>query len=461
MKKTENPVALVANGYSSGSPSGSTSPSLSLSPTSSDARSDTETKNSMKLHLDSSVNLVTRADSTSLSSSKRTHRVVFTGGPCAGKTTSINRIKSFFESIGWKVFCVPETATFLLSSGILFYDLNDETRINFQENLMKTLLQVEDSVNEIAKFYNFQHERNCVIIYDRGAMDPVAYLHSDEWETLKLRNPAWNEVDLRDNRYDQIVHLVTAANGAEQFYSLENNITRTESIEVAREIDEKCSKAWLGHPCMDVIDNCTQFDLKVNRALQAVCERIGLDLKGFEAGNKKRKYLIKELPDDSLFPSYQELNVVHNYLISNVPNVQARIRKSGQAGNWSYSYAVRQYNENGQSVETRRQVDRREYAILTKTIDSSHWTVYQRRRCFLWNRRYFRIDQFEEPCNPSCRGLIILSTRAVGDDSLKLPSFIKIEKEISDEPYYSMFNLSLKSLPNGISNSNSNNKQNV
>ena len=39
---------------------------------------------------------------------------------------------------------------------------------------MKTLLQVEDSVNEIAKFYNLQHERTCVIIYDRGAMDPVA-----------------------------------------------------------------------------------------------------------------------------------------------------------------------------------------------------------------------------------------------------------------------------------------------
>ena len=115
-----------------------------------------------------------------------------------------------------------------------------------------------------------------------------------------MRNPSWNEVDLRDNRYDQIVHLVTAANGAEQFYSLENNITRTETIEVARAIDEKCSKAWLGHPCMDVIDNCTQFDLKVSRALQAVCERIGLNLEGFEAGNRKRKYLIKVLPDDSV-----------------------------------------------------------------------------------------------------------------------------------------------------------------
>lgn len=39
-------------------------------------------------------------------------------------------------------------------------------------------------------------------------MDPVAYLDEEDWEILKQRNPAWNEVDLRDNRYDQIIHLV-------------------------------------------------------------------------------------------------------------------------------------------------------------------------------------------------------------------------------------------------------------
>ena len=32
----------------------------------------------------------------------------------------------------------------------------------------------------------------------------------EEWGMLKSKNPNWNEVDLRDNRYDQIVHLVSA-----------------------------------------------------------------------------------------------------------------------------------------------------------------------------------------------------------------------------------------------------------
>jgi thymidylate kinase len=59
----------------------------------------------------------------------RMHRVVLTGGPCAGKTTSMNRIRSFFEKVGWKVFTVPETATILLSTGIHFYDLANHSKL--------------------------------------------------------------------------------------------------------------------------------------------------------------------------------------------------------------------------------------------------------------------------------------------------------------------------------------------
>ncbi len=105
---------------------------------------------------------------------KRIHRVVFTGGPCAGKTTSVNRIKNFFENIGWKVLTVPETATFILSSGVLFSDLDALAKTEFQENLLKTLLQTENSINKAAEYYNNEMQKNVLIIYDRGAMDPVA-----------------------------------------------------------------------------------------------------------------------------------------------------------------------------------------------------------------------------------------------------------------------------------------------
>jgi len=372
---------------------------------------------------------------------KRIHRVVLTGGPCAGKTTSINRIRNFFENIGWKAFCVPETASVLLSSGILFYDLGEHT-MNFQENLLKTLLQIEDTINETVKYYHNEMNQNCIVIYDRGAMDPVAYLEENDWNCLKAKNSTWNEVDLRDNRYDQIIHLITAANGAEQFYVLENNSCRTEGIEKARQIDQKCARAWVGHPYFDVIDNCTEFEEKIARVLQAVCERIGLQIKGFDVGNRKRKFLVKTVPDATQFPKYQDFNVVHNYLVSSIPQLQARIRKRGQENVWSYTYTIRN-KEDAQTVETRTQIDKREYSMLSKTIDTSHYTIYKVRRCFEWRHQYFQLDMYEEPCKPSCRGLTILTTYCM-DKDLVLPNFIQLEKEITDDPDYSMFNLSKK-----------------
>jgi hypothetical protein len=37
----------------------------------------------------------------------------------------------------------------------------------------------------------------------------------------------WNSVELRDNRYNHIVHMVSAANGAEDFYSTEVRLKMT------------------------------------------------------------------------------------------------------------------------------------------------------------------------------------------------------------------------------------------
>ena len=55
---------------------------------------------------------------------------MLTGGPCGGKTTGQAHLATFFESLGWKVFRVPETATVLMSGGIAFGDLNEE-QVNY------------------------------------------------------------------------------------------------------------------------------------------------------------------------------------------------------------------------------------------------------------------------------------------------------------------------------------------
>lgn len=81
----------------------------------------------------------------------RVYKIVLTGGPCGGKTTGQSRLSTFFENLGWKVFRVPETATVLLSGGIKFSDLTPEEGVTFQENLLKSMLQIENTFFSLGK----------------------------------------------------------------------------------------------------------------------------------------------------------------------------------------------------------------------------------------------------------------------------------------------------------------------
>ena len=58
----------------------------------------------------------------------------------------------------------------------------------------------------------------------------------EQWENILARNNL-NEEEIRDNRYDQVIHMVSAAKGAEQFYTIKHHATRSEGIELARERD--------------------------------------------------------------------------------------------------------------------------------------------------------------------------------------------------------------------------------
>jgi hypothetical protein len=76
---------------------------------------------------------------------------------------------------------------------------------------------------------------------------------------------------LRDNRYDAVLHLVTAADGAEKFYASLNNEARYESVSEAVEKDKRLREAYLGHRNWHIIDNQVEdFNKKISRAKEAV-----------------------------------------------------------------------------------------------------------------------------------------------------------------------------------------------
>ncbi|KRK00002.1 TRPL translocation defect protein 14 isoform X4 [Drosophila yakuba] len=375
---------------------------------------------------------------------KRVYKIVLTGGPCGGKTTGQSRLCTFFENLGWKVFRVPETATVLLSGGVKFSDLTEKEAYKFQENLIRTMVQIENTYFELGNSSN----RNCLIICDRGVMDASAYISKDKWEKMMAGNK-WNPVEMRDNRYNQILHLVSAANGAEDFYSTEDHACRSEGVDLARELDYKSAAAWVGHPYFDVIDNSTNFETKMNRMIESVCQKLGIDIGDrLQATSRKLKYLVALLPPDSEFPPFQDFDVVHHYLQSAGPKVQARLRKRGQKNHWSYIHTQRRPNVHGQArIEVKTQLTHRDYMNLLAQRDDAHFTIYKKRRCFLINNQYFQLDIYKEPGHPRCKGLVLLETySSLTGDALKncMPKFLNIVKEVTGDPDYSMFNLSLK-----------------
>ena len=87
---------------------------------------------------------LTRGNSI-ITDSKTVQKFVFTGGPCGGKTTSLERVRAFLGQYGIRVYVVPEAATMMWTNGIAPTDMkNGDDWVNFQATLMRLQFHLED-----------------------------------------------------------------------------------------------------------------------------------------------------------------------------------------------------------------------------------------------------------------------------------------------------------------------------
>lgn len=376
---------------------------------------------------------------------KRIHKLVLTGGPCGGKTTGQARLATFFENLGWKVFRVPETATILMSGGISFGELNNEQVLDFQEHLVVTMMALEDTYFSMAE----KCDQNVLIIADRGVMDASAFIDRDAWDRI-LNKLSLEDIEISDNRYNHVVHMQSAANGAERFYTTEDHAARFEGLEMARERDRKAMEAWRDHPYVDIIDNRSDFDAKIDRLIDLVVRRIGINVGDrFKANSRKVKFLVSLLPKDEDFPvKFTDFQVVHHYLHSAQKGYQTRLRKRVRNGRPTYTFTVRKPELQGQTVELKQPCSQRDYINLLTHRDDSHLPVFKTRRCFLYQNQQYQLDMYRAPCHSRCKGLILLETFTTLEDSEIIPSlppFLKVVRNVTGDPAFSMYNLSIRS----------------
>ena len=349
-------------------------------------------------------------------------KIVITGGPCAGKSTAMSRIQEEFKQMGYTVLFVPETATELITGGVAPWTCG--TNAEYQTFQLRLQLEKEKIFEQAARTMKGE---KFLIVCDRGALDNKAYMEPFEFEQA-IKSINSNEIELRDN-YAAVFHLVTAAKGAEEFYSNENNPARTEDIKSAAILDDKLISAWTGHPHLRVIDNSCSFEEKIKRLIAEIASFLGEP----EPYEIERKYLI-EYPDISWLesnPTCERVEIIQTYLKSKKGD-EIRVRQRGIDGNYVYFQTIKRKITDVKRVEIERRLSKEEYLELLMESDTAKHQIRKTRYCLTYNNQYFEIDVY-----PFWNDKAIVELELSDENTpIIFPEHIKVIKEVTDDEYY-------------------------
>ena len=358
------------------------------------------------------------------SDEKRITKIVVTGGPCAGKTTAMSWIQNAFTKMGYAVLFVDETATQLITGGASPW-LSTSNR-DFQLQLIRLQQAKETAFTEIGKTLK---ESKILIVCDRAVMDNCAYMSVQEFSWgMKMMNAS--KVSLRD-QYDAVFHLVTAAKGAEKYYTLSNNEARTETVEEASALDDRLIAAWTGHPHFRIIDNSSGFEEKMLRLIREITSFLG-EPAPMEI---ERKFLIARPDLQALekLPNCERVDIVQTYLRSGDPSEELRIRQRGSDGNYIYFMTRKRKTGGIGRVEIEERLSQEEYVSLMVEADPAFRPIYKTRYCLSENGLYYEIDIY-----PEWKDKAVMEIELHREDQeILFPKQIDVIREVTGDPAYS------------------------
>ena len=353
---------------------------------------------------------------------KKVKRIVITGGPCGGKTTALEKISKTFREMGYQVILVNETATELIQDGIRPFGDSKLDLIDFQRLVLDAQLKKE-AIRE--RSASMSRNENIIILYDRGILDNRAYLTDEEFKKIAEEENI-KEADIIP-RYDLVLHLVTAADGAVEYYTLSNNKARTESVEEAIRIDQKTIDSWTSHPNFRVIGNTTGFNEKINRAINYIREEVGekevsheekylVDINGIDIASINTHLVRQEIEEFVTRYEYGENEMYRKTTIDNASYYTCTVMKNAN-------------NPTSRSTKY-RVISEEEY--FDKLKNSNFEPLQKVRYNFIYEKDRYRLDIYNQP-----NGLVILEKDITEESNNFLPKFISPKKNITgDMDYY-------------------------
>ena len=314
----------------------------------------------------------------------RIRKIVLTGGPSAGKTTGLSWIQNAFSKLGYTVLYVPETATELISGGVTPWTCG--TNLDYQKGQMRLQLEKEKVFERAAQSMNAE---KILIVCDRGALDNRAYMDAREFAAV-LADIGMTEEQLL-GRYGAVFHMVTAAKGAEEFYTFENNAARYETAEQARALDDRLIAAWSKHPYLRVIDNDRDFGEKLKCLIGEIRSFLGEP----DLLEIKRRYLIA-YPDVALLeslPGCRKAEMVQTWLFS-LRGEDLRLRERREKDTSFYYKSYKRRIPDGRQIQVEEPLTREEYGDLLLEADPAKRPLRKTRYGITHDGRYFEVDVY-------------------------------------------------------------------
>ncbi len=222
---------------------------------------------------------------------------------------------------------------------------------------------------------------------------------------------------------------MTAAKGAEDFYTTANNAARTETVEEAAALDDKLIAAWTGHPHFRVIDNASNFENKMKRLIAEISSFLGEP----EPLEIERKYLI-EYPDRSWLesiPNCQRIEIIQTYLKTDSSD-EVRVRQRGIDGHYIFFQTIKRRIDDVKRVEIERRLSKNEYLRLLMDADTAKRPIRKTRYCLTHENQYFEIDVY-----PFWQDQAIAEIELSDENTeIRFPKQIKVIKEVTDDERY-------------------------
>lgn len=356
--------------------------------------------------------------------------IVLTGGPCAGKTTALSIVHDYFSKLGWRVITVPEEATNIILSGFHLDDCDDP--IVFQK------LVTGGHINRLLWYQDYVMSARLdkvLLVCDRGACDNKAYIGQDLFNQV-LSSLMFSEAGIH-GLYGAVFHLVTAADGAEEFYTLGNNDARSESPEQARELDLATQNAWVGHPHLRIIKNEGSFEQKIKQLLAEISSFLG-EPKPYEI---ERRFLI-DYPDIEklkAMPNCQEVEILQTYLRSSYDE-EVRVRQRGIDGNYTFTKTIKKMTSDpAKRIEIERKIDEKEYLQALMQVEPYCTAIRKTRFCIMQrdSGQYLEIDIY-----PGSTTAAILEVEIPEvDTKIVFPDFLNVRFEVTGNYVYSNYGI--------------------